>query len=126
MAGCQNQSDSTNTSIPQQSPASSSSTSDISTPTPNEDVSEEEPEPVQRKDADFRNAKWGDDKETIIENENIKLVETEEGLVGEGRVNDLDTWVIYVTDNNDKLYRALYDFNKFFEMLFFIKYGNIV
>ena len=66
----------------------------------------------QREDADFRNAKWGDSKETIIENESIVLAETEVGLIGEDRINEFATWVIYAIDSNNKLYKALYDFNK--------------
>lgn len=113
LGGCQN----TNSTTTEQSSVTPSpietekiTTTPSLTPTPTPTPSETAVE--QRENTDFRNTKWGDNRETIIENENIELIETEEGLVGEDRVNDLDTWVIYVTDNNDKLYRALYDFNK--------------
>ena len=75
------------------------------------DESPEETEPVQRDDADFRNAKWGDSKETVLEYETqIELKEDKDALIGSCRIIDYSATAIYIFDDSDRLVGGSYTF----------------
>ena len=58
--------------------------------------------------ADFRNAKWGDDKTTVIESEtDVDLFDWEANLAGTGKISNYDTLIVYFFDN-DALYEGGY------------------
>lgn len=67
---------------------------------------------LQREDADFRNAKWGDSLETVLEYETeIDLIEERDYLIGEANVGGYDAFAGYYFDNN-KLYMTAYSFSQ--------------
>lgn len=75
------------------------------TPIPTESIT------PQREDADFRNAKWGDSKETVLEYETeIELMEIDNTLIGPATVNAYDTYAMYFFNDNI-LYGGGYSFN---------------
>lgn len=64
----------------------------------------------KRADADFRNAKWGDDIETVKKYEiEISLSESENQLAGETNIGGYDSYAGFLFDDN-KLYEGLYAF----------------
>ena len=84
-----------------------------SEPLSSEEPSEspEDTEPAKRDDADFRNAKWGDSIETVLEYETeIELNEIDGTLIGSAVVNNFDAYAIYFFDNNE-CYQGAYSFN---------------
>lgn len=64
----------------------------------------------QRSDADFRNAKWGEDIETVKKYElDITLLDDEDQLSGKVNVGGYDSYVGFLFDDN-KLYEGIYAF----------------
>lgn len=64
----------------------------------------------QRSNADFRNAKWGENVETVKEYElDVTLSGDEDQLSGEVNVGGYDSYVGFFFDNN-KLYEGIYAF----------------
>lgn len=107
MSGCQS---TTNNIEPESTPmqtshAENSPTLEAPDVTPNE-----KPVEVKREDADFRNAKWGEDEETVKKYEiEIALTEGENQLLGEANVGGYDSYVGFLFDNN-ALYQGIYAF----------------
>lgn len=65
---------------------------------------------VKRDDTDFRNAKWGEDEETVKKYEaEITLTEGENQLLGETSIGGYDSYVGFLFDNN-ALYQGIYAF----------------
>ena len=65
----------------------------------------------QRSDADFRNAKWGENVETVKEYElDVTLSGDKDQLSGEVNVGGYDSYVGFFFDNN-KLYEGIYAFS---------------
>lgn len=70
---------------------------------------EETTEEVERTNCDFRNAKWGDDKETVKKYEKEPLAYEEENVLGyETSVSGNNTYCLYWFDKNGKLYQSGY------------------
>lgn len=70
-----------------------------------------------RDDCDFRNAKFGDDPETVKRYETAEKVEenllSDDGanyLIYEAKINDIDCGIFYFFNNNNQLYKTLYKF----------------
>lgn len=80
-------------------------------------LNEESPYPVateatikQRSDADFLNAKWGEDMETVKKYElDVTLSDSEDMLSGEVNIGGYDSYVGFLFDGN-KLYEGIYVF----------------
>ncbi len=122
LAGCQS-TGSTTTEQPSTNPSPAETEENTPTPSPNPTPDTTETAVPQREDADFRNAKWGDDKETVIEYEaDVDLIESDDALVGEANAGGYDTLVIYYFDD-DKLYETAYAFS---EVLNFSNAGQYI
>lgn len=106
MSGCQ----STASTKPENTPIQTSNienslTSEMPVATPTE-----EPIETKREDADFRNAKWGEDRDTVKKYETeITLIESDEKLAGETVVGGYDSYAAYLFDD-DKFYEGFYTF----------------
>ncbi|MBC5732089.1 hypothetical protein [Pseudoflavonifractor hominis] len=106
MSGCQ----STASTKPENTPIQTgnienSLTSEMPVATPTE-----EPIETKREDADFRNAKWGENRDTVKKYETeITLIESDEKLAGETVVGGYDSYAAYLFDD-DKLYEGFYTF----------------
>lgn len=106
MSGCQ----STASTKPENTPIQTSNienslTSEMPVATPTEESIE-----TKREDADFRNAKWGENRDTVKKHETeITLIESDEKLAGETVVGGYDSYVAYLFDD-DKLYEGFYTF----------------
>ena len=104
MSGCQ----STASTKPENTPIQTSNiknslTSEMPVATPTE-----EPIETKREDADFRNAKWGEDRDTVKKYETeINLIEYDDKLAGEIVVGGYDSYAAYLFDEN-KLYQGFY------------------
>lgn len=98
----------------QESSISSDVSVEESTTLESEPISVEETLPEKREDATFRNAKWGDNIETVQEYEaEIELMPFEvdnsiSALAGNTTINGSDFMTFYYFDENDKLYRSGY------------------
>lgn len=112
LAGCQS-TGSTTTEQPSTNPSPTETEENTPTPSPSPVPTPSPTETVvpQREDADFRNAKWGDDKETVIEYEaDVDLIDMEDELIGEATVSGYDAYAIY-SFNDDMLYQGAYMLN---------------
>ena len=110
LSGCQNNG---STITEQPSISSSPVETEENTPTPSPVPTPSPTETVvpQREDADFRNAKWGDDKEAVRNYETqIVLNENNDALIGECWIIGYNATAMYIFDGNEKLVGGSYIF----------------